>query len=241
MICKTATSEAHADGQTVKTWRCRQIIGGDGILYPSSVDIETWRTATSGKPSRMAAPSFMANARRRRKAADGRRPPEMRRHPLRSQRTRRHCHGDGHRARFLFPTDITADGHGMADGANAGVLAGFSPSLDIGKAKGKRLAERQAEGQTVTAWRERRQINRPDDDGRHMTDGHGGRSGHDGRDSRGTPAQATTEKILGSSAGGWFHACRGNGWHIRYSLFQGLYSYPKRQKQKAKTKPLIFM
>ena len=152
MICKTATSEAHADGQTVKTWRCRQIIGGDGILYPSSVDIETWRTATSGKPSRMGAPSFMANARRRRKAADGRRPPEMRRHPLRSQRTRRHCHGDGHRGqtngggrhgdhediahagrwrtswptdhggghrgRFLFPTDITADGHGM-DGTAA--------------------------------------------------------------------------------------------------------------------------
>ncbi len=100
---------------------------------------------------------------------------------------------------------------------------------------------RRTSRQTVTAWRERRQINRPDDDGRHMTDGHGGRSGHDGRDSRGTPAQATTEKILGSSAGGWFHACRGNGWHIRYSLFQGLYSYPKRQKQKAKTKPLIFM
>ena len=99
-------------------------------------------------------------------------------------------------------TDITADGHGMADGANAGVLAGFSPSLDIGKAKGKRLAERQAEGQTVTAWRERRQINRPDDDGRHMTDGHGGRSGHDGRDSRGTPAQATTEKNTRFFGGG---------------------------------------
>ncbi len=149
--------------------------------------------------------------------------------------------GDGHRGRFLFPTDITADSHGMADGANGGVLAGFSPSLDIGKAKGKRLAGRQAEGQTVTAWTERQQIHRPDDDGRHMTDRHGGRSGHNGRDSKGLQRKRPQKKMLGSAVGCWLHACRGNGWHIRYSLFHGLYSYLKRQKQEAKTKPLDFM
>ena len=98
-----------------------------------------------------------------------------------------------------------------------------------------------AEGQTVTTWTERRQIHRPDDDGRHMTDGHGGQNGHDGRDSKGLQRKRPQKKMLGSSAGDWFHACRGNGWHIRYSLFHGLYSYPKRQKQEAKTKHLDFM
>lgn len=63
------------------------------------------RRQNSGNLSRMAAPSFMANDRRRRKATDGRRPPEMRRHPLRSATDRRR---HGARAVIVTETDIEA-------------------------------------------------------------------------------------------------------------------------------------
>lgn len=116
---------------------------------------------------------------------------------------RRKCDGIryDHSARAVIVTETDIEARQTAEAVMEIMRTLHTP--DAGGHHGRRITAadieavsffRRTSRQTVTAWTERRQIHRPDDDGRHMTDGHGGRSGHDGRDSTGTPAQATTEK-----------------------------------------------